>query len=64
MRKILFEGIAQGSLTERSPVPDEAALGELAKSVNKESHVRLGVRCQFARLMPAPATDVSWKFTP
>jgi Ni,Fe-hydrogenase III small subunit len=42
MRKILFEGIAQGSLTERPPVPDEAALAELAKSVNKESHIRLG----------------------
>jgi hypothetical protein len=42
MRKILFKGIAQGSLTERPPVPDEAALAELAKSVNKESHVRLG----------------------
>ena len=42
MRKILFEGIAQGSLTERPPVPDEAALAELAKSVNKESQIKLG----------------------
>jgi NADH:ubiquinone oxidoreductase subunit B-like Fe-S oxidoreductase len=42
MRKILFEGIAQGSLTERPPVPDEAALAELAKSVNNESQIRLG----------------------
>jgi Ni,Fe-hydrogenase III small subunit len=42
MRKILFEGIARGSLTERPPVPDEAALAELAKSVNKESQIRLG----------------------
>jgi len=42
MRKILFKGIAQGSLTERPPVPDEAALAELAKSVNNESQIRLG----------------------
>ena len=42
MRKILFEGIARGSLTERPPVPDEAALAELAESVNREARVRLG----------------------
>jgi len=42
MRKILFKGIAQGSLTERPPVPDEAALAELAKRVNNESQIRLG----------------------
>jgi Ni,Fe-hydrogenase III small subunit len=42
MRKILFEGIAQGSLTERPPAPDEAALVELAESVNKEARIRLG----------------------
>ena len=42
MRKILFEGIAQGSLTERPPVPDEAALAELAKNVNKEAQIKLG----------------------
>jgi Ni,Fe-hydrogenase III small subunit len=42
MRKILFEGIAQGSLTERPPVPDEAALAELAENVNKESQIKLG----------------------
>jgi Ni,Fe-hydrogenase III small subunit len=42
MRKILFEGLAQGSLTERPPAPDEAALAELAKSVNKKAHVKLG----------------------
>jgi Ni,Fe-hydrogenase III small subunit len=42
MRKILFEGIAQGSLTERSPVPDEAALAELAENVNKEAQIKLG----------------------
>ncbi|HSL80916.1 MAG TPA: NADH-quinone oxidoreductase subunit NuoB [Pseudolabrys sp.] len=42
MRKILFEGIAKGSLTERPPVPDEAALAELAETVNREAQVRLG----------------------
>ena len=42
MRKILFEGIAQGTLTERPPVPDEAALAELAESVNREARIRLG----------------------
>jgi Ni,Fe-hydrogenase III small subunit len=42
MRKILFEGLAQGSLTERPPAPDETALAELAKSVDRESRTRLG----------------------
>ena len=42
MRKILFEGIARGSLTERPPTPDEAALAELAESVNREARIRLG----------------------
>ena len=42
MRKILFEGIARGSLTERPPAPDEAALAELAASVNGEARARLG----------------------
>jgi Ni,Fe-hydrogenase III small subunit len=42
MRKILCERIAQGSLTERRRVPDEAALGELAENVNKEAQIKLG----------------------
>jgi NADH-quinone oxidoreductase B subunit len=42
MRKILFEGLAQGSLTEPPPAPDEAALAELAARVNKEAQIRLG----------------------
>ena len=42
MRKILFEGLVQGSLTERPPAPDEAALAELAESVNEEFRTRLG----------------------
>ena len=42
MRKILFESLAQGSLTEQPPTPDEAALAELAENVDKESRVKLG----------------------
>jgi Ni,Fe-hydrogenase III small subunit len=42
MRKILFEGIAQGSLTEPPPAPDEAALVELTGNVNKEAQIKLG----------------------
>ena len=42
MRKVLFESLAQGSLTEQAPAPDESALAELAESVNKESRIRLG----------------------
>ena len=42
MRKILLEGLAQGSLTERPPAPNEAALAELAKSLNSEAQIKLG----------------------
>ena len=42
MRKILFEGLVRGSLTEPPPAPDEAALAELAESVDKESRIKLG----------------------
>jgi Ni,Fe-hydrogenase III small subunit len=42
MRKILFEALVRGSLTEPPPAPDEAALAELAKSVNREAQIRLG----------------------
>jgi Ni,Fe-hydrogenase III small subunit len=42
MRKILFESLARGSLTERPPAPDEAALAELAESVSRKSRIRLG----------------------
>jgi Ni,Fe-hydrogenase III small subunit len=42
MRKILFESIAQGSLTEPAPAPDEAALAELANSVKRAARVKLG----------------------
>ena len=43
MRKILFEGIAQGSLTERPPVPDEAALAELSEERQQANRqIKLG----------------------
>ncbi|MGA8389722.1 MAG: NADH-quinone oxidoreductase subunit NuoB [Pseudolabrys sp.] len=42
MRKILFEAIVQGSLTERPPAADETALAELAESVNRAAQIRLG----------------------
>jgi Ni,Fe-hydrogenase III small subunit len=42
MRKILLGGFARGPLTEPPPLPDEAALAELARSVNKEAQARLG----------------------
>ncbi|HEY7230209.1 MAG TPA: NADH-quinone oxidoreductase subunit B family protein [Pseudolabrys sp.] len=42
MRKILFEGIARGSLTERAPAADVSALAELADSVKRAARVKLG----------------------
>jgi Ni,Fe-hydrogenase III small subunit len=42
MRKTLLESLTHGPLTEPSPGPDEAALAELAKSVNRAAHARLG----------------------
>lgn len=42
MRKILLESLAYGPLTEPAPTPDEAALVELAKSVNRAARVKLG----------------------
>jgi Ni,Fe-hydrogenase III small subunit len=42
MRKTLFESLAHGPLTERVPAPDEGALAELAKSVNRVARARLG----------------------
>jgi len=42
MRKILLEGLAQGLLTERPPEADQAALAELAKSVDSEAQIKLG----------------------
>lgn len=42
MRKILFESLAQGALTEPAPAPDEAALAELANSVKRAARTKLG----------------------
>jgi Ni,Fe-hydrogenase III small subunit len=42
MRKTLLESLTHGPVTEPAPAPDEAALAELAKSVNRAAHARLG----------------------
>jgi len=42
MRKTLFESLTRGPLTEPAPAPDEAALAELAKSVNRAARAKLG----------------------
>ena len=42
MRKILFESLVHGVLTEPAPAPDEAALVELANSVKRAARVKLG----------------------
>ena len=42
MRKTLFEGLTHGALTEPPPAPGEAALAELAQSVDRAARVRLG----------------------
>jgi Ni,Fe-hydrogenase III small subunit len=42
MRKTLLQNLIRGPLTEAPPVPSEAALAELAQSVNRASRARLG----------------------
>jgi len=42
MRRTLIESLSSGPLTEPPPAPDEAALAELAKSVDKAAQARLG----------------------
>jgi Ni,Fe-hydrogenase III small subunit len=42
MRKILFQSLLRKPLTERPPTPDDAALKELAESVNRVARRRLG----------------------
>ena len=42
MRRTLFESLAHGPLTEPAPAPDENALAELAKRVNRTARARLG----------------------
>jgi Ni,Fe-hydrogenase III small subunit len=42
MRRTLFESLVHGSLTEPPPPPDDAAIAELARSVNQAARKRLG----------------------
>ena len=42
MRKILFRSVSQGVLTEPAPAPDEAALAELGKKVDRLARAKLG----------------------
>jgi Ni,Fe-hydrogenase III small subunit len=42
MRKLLFQSLLQSALTEVAPVPDDAALDELAQSINHAARRRLG----------------------
>jgi len=42
MRKILFESLNHGPLTEPAPAPDEAGLAELAQAVNRAARAKLG----------------------
>jgi Ni,Fe-hydrogenase III small subunit len=42
MRKTLFESLVHAPLTEPAPAPDEGALAELARSVDRMARARLG----------------------
>jgi Ni,Fe-hydrogenase III small subunit len=42
MRRTIFEGLSHRALTERPPVPDDAALAELAASLERSARRRLG----------------------
>lgn len=42
MRRILFESLTRGALTEPPPTPDPAGLAELANQVNRTARTRLG----------------------
>jgi Ni,Fe-hydrogenase III small subunit len=42
MRRTLFESLTHGSLTEPAPAPDEAALAELAREVDRAAQAKLG----------------------
>jgi len=42
MRKLLLESLLQSALTEPPPAPDEAALAELAQSLDRTARRRLG----------------------
>jgi Ni,Fe-hydrogenase III small subunit len=42
MRRTLFGNLTTGVLTEPAPVPDQAAVAELAQSLNRAARARLG----------------------
>ena len=42
MRKTLIESLTHGPLTEPAPEPDETAVAELARTVNRAARTRLG----------------------
>src|SRR5476649_2247765 len=42
MRKILFDSLNHGPLTEPAPAPDAAGLAELAQALDTAAHRRLG----------------------
>ena len=42
MRKTLIESLTHGPLTEPAPKPDETALAELARTVNRAARARFG----------------------
>lgn len=42
MRKLLFQSLLQSALTEAPPAPSDAALAELAQSVDRAARRRLG----------------------
>src|ERR1051326_4187255 len=42
MRRVLFQGLTHGALTEPAPAPDESALAELAESVDRAARPGLG----------------------
>ena len=42
MRRLLFDSVLKGPLTEAPPPPDEDALAELAEAVNRQARQRLG----------------------
>ena len=42
MRRLLFQNVARGRLTEPPPAPDEAALAELAANLGRVARKKLG----------------------
>lgn len=42
MRRLILDGIVHAPLTERPPLPDDAAMAELAAAVNRTAYRKLG----------------------